>query len=446
MALAAWLAFEHWRGDMLDISVAARADLSDRDENPSMCMDARRSPSPLRICFITETLHAGVGRHIVDAASELACRGHKIHLIYSPSRFEPRFLAHLTGLANIHCEPVPMPRNIGFADIAAFAAIKGYVRKNGPFDIVHGHSSNGGGYARLLRFSGTHKILYSPHAFVTLSPVPGREKRLAFRAIEWLLARLTDCIICTSRGELEHALDLQIHRKRLALIANGGSPAAAPSREATRAKLGIAPDQIVVGFAGRMEDQKAPQHLIASVLPLLQAVPRLTLLMIGEGPKRALLEAQLERAGLAQRAIWPGAVNATSYMPAMDLFVLPSVYEGFAYVLIEALYAGLPIVATPVGGSQESVISGVNGFVVPQGARAEMADAIRTLATDDELRRWMGEASRARAEYFSVPRMVDSIEGSYFRLLARRERAGSAPLRGFRTGTQAGSVGESAQP
>jgi len=105
-------------------------------------------------------------------------------------------------------------------------------------------------------------------------------------------------------------------------------------------------------------------------------------------------------------------------MPAMDVFVVPSLYEGFAYVLIEALYAGLPIVSTPVGGSHESITTGINGYIVPHGSAEDMANAIRALATDASLRRRMGEASRVRAEHFSIPRMVDSVEDSYFRLVS----------------------------
>ncbi|HXJ00771.1 MAG TPA: glycosyltransferase, partial [Micropepsaceae bacterium] len=170
-------------------------------------------------------------------------------------------------------------------------------------------------------------------------------------------------------------------------------------------------------------DQKAPQNLVTAARQLLADLPHLHLLMIGEGPKRQFLEAQMERAGLSNRATWLGAVNARTYMPAMDIFALPSLYEGFAYVLIEALYAGLPIVSTPVGGSHESITPGLNGLIVSHGSADEIANAIRALVGDAGLRRRMGEASRVRAEHFSIPRMVDSIEDSYARILMPPELA-----------------------
>jgi glycosyltransferase involved in cell wall biosynthesis len=411
---------EHMWGDMLRTSRAPGTDLADRTVAPPIRTASQRHRPRLKICFISETVHAGVGRHLVDAVSELSRRGHEIHLLYSPTRCEPQFLAALTEQPNVTCTPVVMPREIGLKDQPAFAAIRTYVRRHGPFDVVHGHSSKGGGYARLLKLFGGGTVVYTPHAFVTLSPVTGPVRRVLYRLLERALARLTDRIICASRGEHEHARSLGIAADRLKLIPNGSAKPNAPSRSAVRAELGLAADQIVVGFAGRMEDQKAPQYLIAAMRRLLPDFPKLTLLMIGDGAMRPLLEAQLELAGLGGRAVWLGSVDAQAYMPAMDIFVLPSLYEGFAYVLIEALYAGLPIVSTPVGGSHESITPGVNGLIVPHGSPDGMAVAIRTLAADSGLRRRMAEASRAHAGYFSIPRMVDSIEDLYFRLVASR--------------------------
>lgn len=383
----------------------------------------------LKICFISETLHAGVGRHIVDAICALSERGHEIHLLYSPIRMEAQFLATIQQQKNVHCEAVTMPRAIGRDDVSAFIHIRTYVRIHGPFDIIHGHSSKGGGYARLLRFSAAGAIVYTPHAFSTLSPVTGTAKRLTYGMIEAALARLTSGIICTSRAERDHARRLGIQANRLAIIAHGLEPATGPRRETIRTLLGIASDQIVVGFVGRMDDQKAPERLIAAARRLLPQLPTLVLVMIGEGPKRAALEDGLQQAGLDHRVRWLGAVEARQYMPAFDIFVLPSLYEGFAYVLIEALYAGLAIISTPVGGTAEAVMPGLNGMIVPHGATDALAEAIRQLATDHALRRAMGKASRALAEQFSIPCMADAIEDLYRMVLSgRRPLRRPAPL------------------
>jgi glycosyltransferase involved in cell wall biosynthesis len=375
---------------------------------------SRVVPGALKICIISETFHAGVGRHIVDVARALAAKNHEVHVLYSDRRLDRNFLAEIQSQPGIRCHAIPMPRGICPADIKAFRQIKAYVKAHGPFDIVHGESSKGGGYARLLKLFGAKTVIYSPHAFVTLSPVVPRLKKFVYHAIEVVLAQLTSRVICTSYSEEEHARWLGISQNKLAMIFNGSDPVETPDRSQIRAGLGITPEQIVVGYAGRMEDQKAPNRLIDAALLLLPKMPNLHLLMIGDGPKREYLEVRMRKAGLADRVSWTGAVDARQYMPAMDIFALPSRYEGFPYVLLEALNAGLPVVSTPVGGALESVVPGVNGMIVPHDDPREMAGALQRLTLDANLRRAMARASKERAAKFSIPRMVSALEHLYF--------------------------------
>ncbi len=379
---------------------------------------------PLKICFISEPLRAGVGRHLVDLIDALAKRGHEVHLLYSPTRMNPSFLDAIGHAPNVRCEAVPMPHAIGGGDIAAFRRIKRYVRANGPFDVIHGHSAKGGGYARLLRLFGFGRVVYTPHAFITASPAISWMKRLGYHAIESILARLTDRVVCLSHAEEEQARRLGIAFSQLAVVLLGIAAIRQPPRELVRKGLGIAPDQIVVGFVGRMEDQKAPERMVFMALQLLPRLPELFFLMIGDGPKRAPLEAELAQAGFASRAKWLGAVDAQAYLTAIDILVVPSLYEGFAYVLLEGLNAGLPIVSMPVGGAEEAIENGVNGFIVPQNNLSEMSAAVRRLASDRRLRAAMAAASRARIDSFSVERMTDAMESLYLAIAKNR-----APLR-----------------
>ena len=384
----------------------------------------------LKICFIQEPLHAGVGRHTVDVARELASRGHEIHVIYSPVRLEPRFLRELSGHPRIHCHAISMQPGLCLNDFKAFWRVIRYVRKHGPFDIVHGESSKGGGFARLLKLFGARHVLYSPHAFVTLSPVLSPMKRHFFTAVEWLLSHLSDAIVCTSQNEREHALSLGIGKRKLAIIVNGRMPVAGMDRAAIRAQLGFSDESVVIGFVGRLEEQKAPQRLIGACLKLMPKLPNLRLLMIGAGSQRVKLEALLRKAGLEDRATWMGEVDAVQYMPGMDILAMPSKYEGFAYVLIEALQAGLPLVTTPVGGAAESITPGKNGFIVPHYPAEPLMVALRQLGMDADLRQRMAQAARERAGYFSVARMADSLETLYRRLC--EPAAEQAPRRTFR--------------
>lgn len=383
---------------------------------------------PLRICFIQEPLHAGVGRHTVDVARTLADRGHEIHVVYSPVRLEPQFLADLSGHPRIRCHAVPIMPGLCAGDLAAFWRVRAYVKQHGPFDVIHGESSKGGGFARLLKLLGAKTVLYSPHAFVTLSPFQSFAKRRAFAGIELLLSHLTDVIVCSSQSEREHALSLGIAADKLAVVVNGRAPAVTRDRASLRADLHLG-DKVVIGFVGRLEAQKAPHRLIEACVKLLPKQPQLHLLMIGDGPERSRLEAMLGGAGLEDRATWLGAVDAVQYMPAMDMLAMPSVYEGFAYTLLEALHAGLPIVATPVGGTAESVVPGKTGMIIPHHPVEPLVAALRQLALDGELRQRMAQAARERAGNFSVSRMVDGLEGLYRRLCDQRLEPASRLLR-----------------
>jgi len=128
---------------------------------------------------------------------------------------------------------------------------------------------------------------------------------------------------------------------------------------------------------------------------------------------------------------WLGAVDAVQYMPAMDILAMPSLYEGFAYVLVEALHAGLPVVATPVGGVSEGITPGLNGIIVPHHPIEPLVAALRQLGLDADLRRRMGEASRERAAQFSVSRMIDSLERLYYQVSEGQARPAKSALAEF---------------
>jgi len=315
-------------GMMSDLLLESGPDFLDPDFASTASVPATNPIQRLRLCFIAETVHAGVGRHLVDSITGLCERGHEVHLIHSPTRTDPQFLSALKSLANVRCYAVPMPRAIGPKDLPALKRILRYVREQGPFDIIHGHSSKGGGYARLLKLFGYGPVLYSPHAFITMSPLLSRSKRSLYRSLEWLLAGLSDRVICTSLAERDHAADLRLPQDRLSLIINGNAPAPAPPRELVRRQLGIEAHQVVLGFAGRMEDQKRPSVSSRRPRAFCRACPNVVLVMIGSGPKLQSLQDSVRGLSFEHRIRWLGTVEARQFLPGFDVFLLPSRYEG----------------------------------------------------------------------------------------------------------------------
>jgi glycosyltransferase involved in cell wall biosynthesis len=188
-----------------------------------------------------------------------------------------------------------------------------------------------------------------------------------------------------------------------------------------RAELGLPPDSFVIGAVSRLYAVKGIQFLVQA----LAKTGAQRLVVIGEGPEKPALEILAERLGVADRIHWLGhRPNAPNLMPAFDLFVQPSLHEGMPNTVLEAMAAGLPVVATAVGGTPEVVVHGVTGLLVPPKHPDALSKAISALLEDRDLGRRMGRAGRERVvEHFSVGRMIRETEELYAHLLAEKALA-----------------------
>jgi glycosyltransferase involved in cell wall biosynthesis len=304
-------------------------------------------------------------------------------------------------------------------------ALARYLGTCGPFDVIHGHSSKGGVYARLLSLFLPGTCLYTPHALITMAPHLSGPRRAAYAAIERWLARVTDTVICCSQEEAQHAARLGIRRERLTLIPNAIAPFHVPAAPGLRARLGLPTDTVIVGFVGRLDEQKAPRVLVEAAAEVLARRHDVHFVMIGAGPLQVELEALTRACGIAQRFVWMGNTPSLPWMPGFDILAMPSLYEGFSYVLLEALCAGIPIVCTPVGGIREAGFAdGVHGFIVPVGDAHALADRLCRLVADPDLRRAMGRRGRERSACLSLDEMIDRVEATYRRAL---RAAGALP-------------------
>jgi glycosyltransferase involved in cell wall biosynthesis len=206
-----------------------------------------------------------------------------------------------------------------------------------------------------------------------------------------------------------------------AVIPNGVAAARAAepgSREAWRTAHGFAPDDLVVAYVGRFDPQKNPLGLIAAFARAAAGRPAMRLAMAGEG---RLLEASRELAGkLGARVSFLGLIpRVPEMLSACDIFALASHWEGAPMAAIEAMAAGLPVVAAAVGGVPDLVVDGVTGLLTPPGDAAALAAALAALADDPEKRRRFGAAAELRAARFDVGAMVQSY-AAFFELSARR--------------------------
>lgn len=181
-------------------------------------------------------------------------------------------------------------------------------------------------------------------------------------------------------------------------------------REAARAGLGYSAEDVVVGTTSRLgEERKGIAEFVEMAALVSASHPRARFLVIGEGHLRPRLEAQAARLGLGQRIIFTGwRSDVPELVAAMDVFVMPSLFEGGPTSVLEAMAMRKPVVATSVGMVPEVVEHGKAGIVVPPGEAAALARGVNQLLADEAGRRQMAAAARAHAlQDFSIDRMVE---------------------------------------
>jgi glycosyltransferase involved in cell wall biosynthesis len=385
-------------------------------------------PSQLKVLQVVEASFAGVGRHVVDLCAGLLARGHEVHLVYSPVRMEQHFAARIDALAGLRTRRLWLVRAPGPSDLPAALALRRYLHAHGPFDVVHGHSAKGGAVARLAAAGLPVARVYTPHALRTLDPGLSHGKRFLCETVEKLLGRhLTDAVIAVAEEEAGEAARLGLQAARTHVVPNGLTLPALPVRTTVRARHGLTEQDVCLMWVGRLAAQKDPHRFIRVFTALAGQVPEARAIMIGSGPLQAEVEASVHALGLAGRLQLLRDEEAVLSMPAADIFVSTSRYEGLPYVVLEAQSVGLPVVGFATGGFSTAIEPGATGFILDQADEAGLAMALRRLIGDAELRRAMGGAAARRAQRFRLADMIDQIDALYRRLAAARRQRCRSP-------------------
>ncbi len=179
-----------------------------------------------------------------------------------------------------------------------------------------------------------------------------------------------------------------------------------------RQSWGIQNGAPLLGFVGQLDERKGISVLLSSFEEIVRRVPQARLIIVGEGPLREMIESEIRAHGWEDRIRLSGFLNdVPAVMSAIDLLLLPSFWEGFGIVLIEAMAAAKPVVTTAVSSMPEIVDEGRTGFLVPPGDATALAARACELLQDHEMRRAFGVAARARVEeHFSMATMLQKIE------------------------------------
>jgi glycosyltransferase involved in cell wall biosynthesis len=209
---------------------------------------------------------------------------------------------------------------------------------------------------------------------------------------------------------------------RIGTIVNGVDPSPTAHdpahRTAVRAALGLAPDDIVVGTVAVLSEQKGITHLLQASPRILGRDPRVRVLIVGGGPYEERLRAEAAALGLGDRIVLTGwRADGAALLPALDVFVMASLWEAMPMVLLETMAVGLPIVVTDVGENRAIVGDGLCGRVIPPRDPAALAGAVEALLAKPEEALAMARRARARfEERFTTARMAADHAALYERL------------------------------
>lgn len=359
-----------------------------------------------RILLVAQPPDGGVFRHIATIAPRLVERGYAVTVAGPPS-----YATVGPGVDHIPVEH--LERGISAsADVAAARRLVRIIRAVRPA-LIHAHSSKAGALVRALRPAiARTPVLYTAHGFAFAGHFDSEIQRRIYRVIEAGLAPLTTRTLCVCEFERDLAAGVG-PRSRTRVVHNG---VAAPNGTPPDPRVaGLAAAGPIVGTAALLRPGKGIETLIAATPEILAASPHAHVVIGGGGPLEAELREQARAAGVAERVHFLGELaDVETLLAATTVLVHPSWAESFPYAVLEAMAAGLPTVATDVGGVSEAIEDGVSGRLVPPHDPAALAAAVADLLGDDHARRALGEvARRAAAERFSLERMADGVAAVY---------------------------------
>jgi len=355
----------------------------------------------LKILHIDPERNWGGGEaQVFGLLTYLAAKGHRNELLTHP---QGRLFAQSRQLdVQTH----------GFAvrndfDVRSGLRLRRLIRK-GKYDIVHFHTKR------------AHALsLWSPHG--ESAPKYVVTRRMDYPVAKgWYTAlwynRKVAGVVAISQPIVELLVDAGVDSRRICRIHSGVD---ARRFESPSCHTKLDGEVLVVGNVAVMEERKGHRYLLEAARLLKARGYRIRYLLAGDGSLKKSLEAMVEMMGLRHEVRFVGFVSdVPAFLTGVDIFAMPSVYEGLGVAVLEAMAAGKAVVATNVGGLADSVIDSVTGFLVSPRDPQGLADAIAKLAGEKSLAHEMGQRAAARVrEHFSLETMAAKNEAYYHALL-----------------------------
>ncbi|MBN2547916.1 MAG: glycosyltransferase family 4 protein [Anaerolineales bacterium] len=292
------------------------------------------------------------------------------------------------------------------------------------YTIVHTHSSKAGILGRLAaRLAGVPLIVHTVHGWSFHDYMPRRAQQMYIWLERWM-ASFTDALIVVAERDIQKGLQAGIGKQNQYRLIRSAIPLEEFDPEpidrlAVRQELGLPPEAVVIGNVGRFSEQKNPLDWVRVAGEVGRAHPQVYFLLVGDGPLRPQVEAQLRQGGLNERAILTGLRrDVPRIMRAMDIFLLTSLWEGLPRVIPQAMAMGLPVVANRADGTAEAIRDGETGYLCEPGDIDGMAARLLELVDDPQRRKEIGRKASAFARReFDLRQMIAQIEMLYEELL-----------------------------
>lgn len=367
--------------------------------------------------IIKATGIAGAERHLLMLLAGLRARQIDARLLLLVEPNNP--VREYVRLFETQAIPVQCIVIHSHADVTLYARLFARLRELKP-DIVHTHLWHADLFGiPAARLALVRRVITSRHnddAF---------RYRRSIRIVNHILWWMVSAGIAISEALRQFSIEVEgASPKRIFTVRYGleHRPLSGNPREAgtaVRRELGIPDGDLLVGMVCRLTEQKGVTYGLQAFAKLKPDFPNAHLLIAGDGPLRADLEAQARSLGINARFLgW--RQDASQVLAALDVFLMPSLWEGFGLVALEAMAQQVPIVASAVSAIPEVVADGESGILVPPRDVEGLATALRALLSDHSLRRYMGLVGEDRLEtHFSVARMVDETLAIYERIAGK---------------------------
>jgi len=368
---------------------------------------------PLRIIHVTRAPVGGIFRHILDVASGQAARGHHVGIVCDSTTGGERAATALAAIApqlKLGVSRIAIKRELGPTDFLGFIHVARYLAAR-KADVLHGHGAKGGAFVRLTSATSAIRV-YTPHGG---SLHYGRHslRGMVYGTIERYLMRRTELFLFES-AFARNAYQAMVGAPRgiVRVVPNGISTAEMAPVEPNA-------DAADIVSVNEFRHIKGTDVLIDAVAELHRAGRRVSLAMAGDGEEADALRAQVARLGLNDSIRFLGHTPARQAFAFGRQLVVPSRADSLPYVVIEAGGAGIPMIASGVGGIPE--IFGPDAELVPPENPARLAQAIAAALDNPAKARAAAERLRERVrKLFSQDAMVEGVLAGYGAAIAAK--------------------------